>query len=214
MVLATRRFLSSGEVVPRSRCVPSSARVRAALVRSQSGTGSGVALTVTPSNIFTRVEPQLFRVLLLRRLRIPLPFSRRVCRCGLLLDSFGHHRADCSRAGVLERRGFALESAAARMCREAGGRVTTNMFIRDLDVAVPNALGGPRLEVVADGLPLFGGAQLAVDTTLVFTLHADGSPHRHAADMDGAVLTTARRRKERTCPELVGPESRARRQMV
>ena len=91
----------------------------------------------------------------------------------------------------------AAESAAARICTEAGGRATTNMFIRDLDVAVPNALDGRRLEVVADGLPLFGGAQLAVDATLVSPLHADGSPHRHAADMDGAVLTTARR-KERT----------------
>ena len=41
-------------------------------------------------------------------------------------------------------------------------------------------------------------------------LHANGPPHRHAADSDGAVLATARRRKERTYPELVGPESRAR----
>ena len=47
------------------------------------------------------------------------------------------------------------------------------------------------LEVVADGFPLFGGAQLAVDTTLVSPLHADGSPHRHAADTDGAVLATS-----------------------
>ena len=109
--------------------------------------------------------------------------------------------------GVLGRRGFALESAAARICREAGGRVTTNVFVRDLDVAVPNALDGRCLEV-ADGLPLFGGAQLAVDTTLVSPLHADGS--RHAADSDGAVLATARRRQERTYPELVGPESSAR----
>ena len=181
-----------------------------ALVRSQSGTGSGVALSVSPSSIFTRIEPQLFRVLLLRRLRISLPFSRRFCRCGRSLDAFGHHRAACPRAGVLGRRGFALESAAARICREAGGRVTTNVFVRDLDVAVPNALDGRRLEVVADGLPLFASAQLAVDTTLVSPLHADGSPHRHAADSDGAVLATARRRKERTYPELVGPESRAR----
>ena len=33
---------------------------------------------------------------------------------------FGHHRASCSRAGVLGRRGFALESAVARVCLEAG----------------------------------------------------------------------------------------------
>ena len=93
------------------------------------------------------------------------------------------------------------------MCSEARGRVSTNVLVRDLDVAVPDALDGRRLEVVADGLPLFGGAQLAVDTT-VSPLHADGSPHRHAAD--GAVLATARRGVERTNPELVGPENGAR----
>ena len=60
-----------------------------------------------------------------------------------------------------------------------------------------------------DGLPLFGGAQLAVDTTLVSSLHCDGSPHRGAADVDGAVLVVARRRKERTYPELVRPGRRA-----
>ena len=63
-----------------------------------------------------------------------------------------------------------------------------------------------RLEVVVDGLPLFGGVQLAVDTTLVSTLNA----HRGTADRDGAVLETARRRKQRRYPELVGPRSRAR----
>ena len=61
---------------------------------------------------------------------------------------------------------FAAESAAARICREAGGQVTTNRFVRDLDIGVP-VNDGRRLEVVVDGLPLYGGAQLAVDTTLV-----------------------------------------------
>ena len=147
-----------------------------ALTRSQSGTGAGVALTTTPSNLHTGIEPQLFRVLLFRRLRLPLPFSRRFCRCGRLLDSLGHHRAACSRVGVLGRRGFALESAAAKICREAGGRVATNLFVRDLDVNVPGLMDNRRLEVVADGLPLFAGAQLAVDITLVCPLHADGNP--------------------------------------
>ena len=57
---------------------------------------------------------------------------------------------------------WALESVAARICREGRGRVTTNVMLRDLDM-VPNAADGRRLEVVANGLPLFGGAQLAVD---------------------------------------------------
>ena len=64
--------------------------------------------------------------------------------------------------------------------------------------------------MVVDGLPLFGGCQLAVDTTLVCALHCDGSPHNGAADADGVVLQAARRRKERTYPELVGPRTRAR----
>ena len=176
-----------------------------ALLRSQSGSGAGVALSTVPCNPLVRIEPQLFRVLLLRRLRLSLPLARRFCRCGRLLDSYGHHRASCARAGVLGRRGYALESAAARVCREAGAHVTTNVLVRDLDLGAPEATGARRLEVVADGLPLFGGAQLAVDTTLVSALHCDGSARAGAADRDGVALTMARRRKERTYPELVAP---------
>ena len=60
-----------------------------------------------------------------------------------------------------------MESAAAWVCREAGARVATNLFVRDMDLGVPNGWDSRRLEVVADGLPLFGGMQLAIDTTLV-----------------------------------------------
>ena len=45
--------------------------------------------------------------------------------------------------------------------------MTTNVMVRDLDLPVLNATDSRRLEVVVDGLPLFGGSQLAVDTTLV-----------------------------------------------
>ena len=68
---------------------------------------------------------------------------------------------------MLGRRAFALESAAARVCREAGARVTTNVMVRDLDLVPQERVDGRRREVVADGLPLFHGAQLAVDTTMV-----------------------------------------------
>ena len=63
--------------------------------------------------------------------------------------------------------------------------------------------------MVVDGLPLSGGCQLAVDTTLVCALHCDGSPQNGAAEADGVVLQAARRRKERTSPEKVGPRTRA-----
>ena len=52
--------------------------------------------------------------------------------------------------------------------------------------------------------------QLAVDTTLVCALHVDGTPRRGAAASDGVALRAARRRKEATYPELVGPHSRAK----
>ena len=99
---------------------------------------------------------------------------------------------------MLGRRGFAVESAAARICREAGARV-----------GAPIA-DARRLEVVADGLPLHDGRQLAIDTTLVLTLKSNGEPRRPTADFDGAVLEVARRQKEWTYPELVGPRSRAK----
>ena len=50
---------------------------------------------------FQSSTPQSFRVLLQRRLRLPIPLSSRSCRCGRQLDPFGHHRAGCSEAGVL-----------------------------------------------------------------------------------------------------------------
>ena len=104
---------------------------------------------------------------------------------------------------------FALESTAARTCRQAGGRVRTNVLVRDMDLPEPGVADARRLEVVVDGLPLRGGAQLAVDTTLVCALHADGTPRRNAALVDGVALKAAKRKKVRAYPELVGPNSRA-----
>ena len=108
-----------------------------AQVRSQAGPGAGLALSATPTHFLTKIPSHLFRVVMLRRLRLPLLPSLHTCRCGRRFDKFGHHRASCARAGVLGRRGFALESAIARVCREAGGRVTQNVMVRDLDLAEP-----------------------------------------------------------------------------
>ena len=98
----------------------------AALLRSQAGPMASAALTAIPS---TRLAPQPFRILLLRRLRLPLPLSARSCRCGRPLDVLGHHRAACGTAGVLGRRGWVLENVAAHVCREAGGRVRVNVLV-------------------------------------------------------------------------------------
>ena len=92
-----------------------------ALVRSQSAPGGSLALTTAPTSVLTKIPPHLFRVVLLRRLRLSLPLSPHACRCGRPIDPFGHHRAACAMTGALGRRGFALESAAA-FCVQGGRR--------------------------------------------------------------------------------------------
>ena len=67
-----------------------------------------------------------------------------------------------------------------------------------------------RLEVVAEGLTLFGGCQSAIDATVVSPLHADGRHRRRADAIDGQALGEARRLKERTNPELCRGDGRAR----
>ena len=59
-----------------------------------------------------------------------------------------------------------------------------------------------RIEFIANGLPLGGGVQLAVDTTFVSPLTATGAPRRARGCTTGAVLRLARQAKERTHPEL------------
>ena len=81
-------------------------------------------------------------------------------------------------------------------------------MVRDLDVAEPR-VDGRRLEIVVDGLPLFSGAQFAVETTLVSPLHRKGTARRGAALRGEKVLEEARRRKELTHPEVSGAGSRA-----
>ena len=73
------------------------------------------ARACSPTSPASRLDPQCFRILLLRRLWCPLPLSSAFCRCGQPLDSRGHHRAACATSGVLGRRGFPLESCAARI---------------------------------------------------------------------------------------------------
>ena len=88
--------------------------------------------------------------------------------------------------------------------------MSTNIRVQDLDLLPGVRVDERRLEVVADGLPLFHGAQLAVDTTIVCTVRGDGAPRRQCATTDGAALAQARRRKELRYPELTGEHGRAR----
>ena len=86
----------------------------------------------------------------------------------------------------------------ARVCREAVGRVTTNVMIRDLDLIQPGVMDARRLEVVVDGLPLFGGAQLAVDATLVSAIRSNGTARRRPDRIDGVAGKYVEGRSART----------------
>ena len=86
--------------------------------------------------------------------------------------------------------------------------MSTNVMVRNLDIEGGNPTDARRLEIVVDGLTIFDGAQLAIDTTMVSPLQRDGTARRRAADHNGAALDDARRRKERTYLELVGERGR------
>ena len=113
--------------------------------------------TVLPTSQLTTIPSAELRVLLLRRLHLPIPLAARRCRCGPPLDQHGHHRAACSTCGVSRQRGKPLEKAAARVCREAGARVAENVLLQDMNIAGISSRDGRQIEVVANGLPLWGG---------------------------------------------------------
>ena len=91
-----------------------------ALLCSQQGPMAGLLFSLLLS-AETTFQSQEFRVLFFRRFWQPLHLCSFTCRCGRPFDSRGHHRAACPFAGVLRR-------------REAGGRVTTNVRVQDLDL--------------------------------------------------------------------------------
>ena len=165
-----------------SHIFPRHADQAKALLRSQGGLGSGLVFFTSPTCRITRLGSHHFRLLLLRRFQFHPPFDR------AFLPVWPPTR--CSWPSPRSLRtgwgGFALES----------------VVVRDLDLHLPIA--------AEDGLPLFGGAQLAVDTALVSVLHCDGTARRGAAHNDGVVVSMAERRKERRHPELVGRRARSR----
>ena len=183
-----------------------------ALLLSQSGEGASCAITAIPSSPDFVVDSGEFRTFLLRRLRLALPLAPRRCRCGGTLDELGDHRSACAQVGVRAHRAGPLERAAARICREAGARVATSVALRDLNLDVP-ATDGRRIEVVANGLPLWQGAQIAVDTTLVCPVRRDGQARPGADARPGLALEQAAQRKMRTYPELQ-PGGRGRCRLV
>ena len=121
-----------------------------ALLLSQAGDAASCAFTALPTSADTRVPDSEYRVMLLRRLRLPLPLAPKRCPCGGRLDEYGDHRSACAQVGVLARRAGPFERAAARICKEAGARVASHVALRDLNLDVP-AGDGRRIDVALYG---------------------------------------------------------------
>ena len=96
-----------------------------------------------------------------------------------------HHRTACGKMGVLSKRGYAVRVLSPRSVVEDGDRVSANVIVRDLDIAQGNT-DSRRLDVIAEGLSLFGGVQLALAATLVSAHQGDGTPLRKADTCNGS----------------------------
>ena len=80
-----------------------------ALLLSQAGPFASRALNLMPTHDDIAIPRSAqFRVLLLRRLRLPLPLARRRCSCHGALDPLGDHRTACATSGVLATRALPL----------------------------------------------------------------------------------------------------------
>ena len=167
-----------------------------------SGPGASAVLFGCPTSSDYQLQPETFRVSTLERLRLPIHVTEARCLCGAPLDQLGRHRGACPRSGRLQSRAVPRERTLARVCREAGAVVRSNVKLRDMNVTVP--VDDERaIEVLASGLPRLHGAQLAVDITLRSATSSDGWPQPTAAHTNGAPLIRARRDKETKYAELV-----------
>ena len=121
-----------------------------------------------------RIPIPPFRILLLRGLRLPLPLFARTCRSRRTFDSLGDHRAACAQSGVLRSRGGPLECAAASAAKPVHGSPPAP----DWQTSTSN-MSSTSMIGASKSLPTAwhcGGAQLAVDATLVSPLTRAGEP--------------------------------------
>ena len=169
-----------------------------ALFRSQGDPLLSVPFTYFPTSLLSRFDASLFRVLLLRRLCLPtlLPHTSAGVAVSVMSQA-----TPCSLVCSRKRCSPCLPRGRSPCHHKRDGT-------------------GPGFVAVAPGgRPLAGGGcgwsatlpwRVALVTTLVSPSRRDWTPHTRCAVEDGVALMQARRRKERTYPELSGAHGRAR----
>ena len=133
-----------------------------------------------------------FRVLLLRRLRLPRPVAPRTCAGRGRLTPWAttglHVRPPVCSHLEPSRPSPSSRAGQARVCQEAGARVACNVRRADMNIDVP-VCDDRRIDVVANGLSWWHGTQQPVDATIVSPVMRAGG-----AQPDGA----ARRKRHQT----------------
>ena len=166
--------------------------------RSGSGPRAAQWLSAPPTTRETTMKPDTFQVAFRRRLRLRLLLGSYRCpgsTCGRLLDVLGDHLTSCPCTGGPQRRAKPLERAWQRVFREAGGRVVPQPMLRDLDLGV-RPLDTRRVDLIARGLPLYGGILVCGDASLVAPLTPLTPWRRHPVSTG----RHARRRGDRARP--------------
>ena len=118
-------------------------------------------------------------------------------------DALGDHILACSRTGLLARRAKVVERAWVRVAREAvgaEGHVVPQQWLTYTTAPGVPASDRRRLDLMVYGATAHGGA-LCCDATLVSPLTRTGHPQPCTAEVDGAALQVAERKRV-AYPEL------------
>ena len=150
---------------------------------------------------YTHADNVHFNIFLRRRARLPLPGGVRQCpafnSCHSFLDCYGDHLAACPSTGLLRRRGTAFERVYRTLWKEAGVREKPQPFVKELiSDADPADMRQSDFEI--RGCALGRGIPIVCAMCMESALHADGTPHPGACNVDGATIKSLTYNKRAT----------------
>jgi len=169
-----------------------------ALLHSQAGPFAGL-----PTSFDLRLPDDHFRVALLA---CPYPsFHAAAIVAGTSIPS-ATTGLPAQPQAISPPEGLASKSPLPEFAARLAADVARNVALADMNLDEPVA-DGRRLEIVANGLGVYHGQQLAIDTTCISPITRAGEPHPGADTTPGRAADNALQRKRRRYPEL----TRARR---
>ena len=181
----------------------------AARYRSCQGRHNARWLTTVPTSEALTLCNPIHQCLLRWRLGLPILSDAEVCegrRCRAILDELGHHRSACMRTGRVHARHAAALNPWKQVLEEAGYRIRTERLLRDTHLrTTPQDMR--RMDMVAaPGARSVGarrGVALFCDVTICSTHKKNGEARPGAANIDGATISQAVRKKQRRYSDVV-----------